>query len=391
MATVPTDLDITSDLNSQGDAQPTYGNDIPENRLPAVPTPILDDKKEAPTPSLRDTLTDAFKGAEAPPSVVPPVDPAAPPAVPTELVKVGDRWHNKDGTFASREQIEAQAAATGQPVPIEAPSWTSYLTPLEQQQFTALPAEIRGFLERTMDNVNARGARYGEYDSIEQLIGPRRQAWAQQGTNTYGALNQLFALSDFAGRSPSEFVLWFSDQHKLDLDALLDARDEAGTNGQADPRFLGLQQEIANLRNTIGGLTNATTQQQYAQNLGAVQAFMDERDEKGNLLHPYFADVANDIAMQTANIRQQQPYLNERDVLKAAYDFATYSNPNIRHRVQESQAQALKDRAAAEAARARQAGVSINGGPAGDASTQPNNANRTLRDELLHAYNQNTA
>jgi hypothetical protein len=56
--------------------------------------------------------------------------------------------------------------------------------------------------------------------------------------------------------------------------------------------------------------------------------------------------------------------------------------------MQQSALKAAQDAAAKEAARARQVGVSINGGPAADTGRVPNNANRSVRDELVHAFNQ---
>jgi hypothetical protein len=54
--------------------------------------------------------------------------------------------------------------------------------------------------------------------------------------------------------------------------------------------------------------------------------------------------------------------------------------------MQQQQAKALQEQQAAEAQRARKVGISLNGGPAGDTSRQPNNANRTLREELESAF-----
>jgi hypothetical protein len=396
MADIPADLDITTDLNAQGDVQPYHGDAVPQHRQGDVPAPAPENVPEASAPpaqSLRDTLTNAFKGGDEAPKV-----DAAPEAVPAaegpELVKVGERFHRKDGSFASREEIDAfnaAAAPAGQAPISQAPQapWMQGLTELEKTQLAALPAETRQFVERTMESVEQRAAQYQEYGQLEQVIGPRREPWASNGMTPLVAINQLLSLSDFAGSDPKNFVLWFADQHQIDLDAALDERDAlAEQNGTADPRIIGLQQEIAQLRNTIGGFSNLTMQQQQAQNFRAVQTFSEEKDASGNLVRPYFNEVANEIAQHVTLIRQQQPFLAEPDVLQAAYDFATYNNPSIRDRMQQAQVKALQEQAAAEAARARQTAVSINGGPAGDTSQAPNNANRTLRDELTHAYNQ---
>jgi hypothetical protein len=389
------DIDITTDLHSRGDGVPADHGAVDVNRgVVEQPTVLPEGEKEAPAPSLRDTLTDAFKGTEAPKADGPPPSaPVVPDPNAPQLVKVGDRWHRKDGSFASNEDIAAfNAAQTGQPAPPVIPPWAAGLTELEKQQFTALPAETRQWIERTMDGVMQRTAQFGEYDTIEQVIGPRRQAWADNGMPPAVALQQLFALSDFAGRDPGQFTLWFADQHKIDLDAILDERDAAAQGKpQSDPAFIGLQQEIAQLRNTIHGFTTNTSQQQQAANMRLVQEFTDEKDAQGNPLRPYFGEVASEIAQHVTLIRQQQPYLPERDVLQAAYDFATFNNPTIRDRIQQETLKATQNSAVAEAQRARNVAVSINGGPAADAGAQPTNANRTLREELIHAYNQSVA
>lgn len=393
MADYADSIDITTDLNARSDdAVPFHGDQVPENRGPA-PTPnvLPEGEKEAPAPSLRDTLTDAFKGQTAPLSQQPPE--GAPEAGQKEntgpdLVKVGDRFHRKDGSFASNDEIAAyNAVQAGQAPPPVVPQWVQNMTAVEREQFMSLPAETRQYVEHTMEGVNTRAAQLAEYEIIDQVLGPRRQLWAQEGLPPAAALQQLLGLSDFAGRDPGQFVMWFADQHRLDLDALLDARD-AMQNGveQGDPRFLGLQNEIAELRNAFTGYTNISVSQQHAQNARLVQQFTEEKDASGNLLHPYFPDVADSVVQHIGLLRQQQPYLSEPDLLKAAYDFATYNNPQIREKVQQEALKAAQDRAAAEAARARQVGVSINGGPAGDTSHAPNNANRTLREELQEAW-----
>jgi hypothetical protein len=386
-------IDITTDLNARSDdAVPFHGDQVPENRGPApVPEVLRDTPDEPPAPSLKDTLTDAFKGDKAPLSQQPPE--GAPEAGQKEntgpdLVKVGDRFHRKDGSFASNAEIEAfNAVQSGQPAPPVLPPFVEGFTAVEREQFLSLPAETRQFVERTMEGVNNWATKLADYDVIDQVIGPRRQAWAAEGMPPAAALQQLFSLSDFAGKDPGQFVMWFADQHRLDLDALLDARD-AMNDGveQGDPRFLGLQNEIAELRNALTGYTNISVSQQHAQNARLVQQFTEEKDASGNLLHPYFPDVADSVVQHIGLLRQQQPYLSEPDLLKAAYDFATYNHPQIRERLQQEALKAAQDKAAAEAARARGVGVSINGGPAGDTSHAPNNANRTLREELQEAF-----
>lgn len=403
-------VDIVSDLNGQSaDAVPYHGSDLPPEQIDRASSPAPDapapEAPEAPPKSLRDTLSDAFKGGEAPKANPTPdgaeIQPEGPsggtpnPADAPPLVKVGNRWHNPDGTFASQEAIDAMLASqnTGeqgqqqeqQLVALNAP-WANRLTAIEREQIAALPAETRQFVERTMEAVEQRSQLYSEYDQLEQLIGPRREAWAQQGSNTFAAINQLFSLSDFAGRNPGEFVMWFADQHKLDLDTLLDERDALQQQVPVDPRLNGLQQEIVQLKTLLTGQLTQQQQQQQAANLREVQQFMDAKDATGKSLRPYFSEVVPELQRHIAVIKQQQPWLSGQEVLQAAYDFACYTNVAVRERMQQEQQRALRDKAVAEAARARAAAKSISGGPVSGDSKAPNNANRSLRDEIQAAF-----
>jgi hypothetical protein len=56
-----------------------------------------------------------------------------------------------------------------------------------------------------MASVEEQAARFRGYEGLEQVIGARRQAWAMQGMSEGQAVNQLLALSDFAGQNPAEF------------------------------------------------------------------------------------------------------------------------------------------------------------------------------------------
>lgn len=411
MADITDSVDLTSDLNGGGDpfgGQPYHGDAVSPNATPtnAPGITVLPEDKQEKELSLRDTLSDAFKKHDIPREDAgdrqegerKPLSPVG-EAPPADLVKVGERWHNKDGTFASQAQIDAfnaaQQAATvpeGQAPQTPLPPYQQNLTELEKQQYAALPPETRAFLDRTMERVAQNEARYSEYGQLEQLIGPRRQAWQQEGMNPYAAINGLFQLSDFAGRDPGEFVMWFADQHQLDLDALLDARDAANeANGSADPRFNTLIEKIGQLENTITGFTAQATDRDVNANLEVVKGFIAEKDEGGQPKYPYFSDVSANIGQYITNIKASQPFLSPYDTLKAAYDFACFNNPEVRGKIQANEQAVLAAKKVQEAQKARLAGSSINGGPSGAESGNSVNPSRTLREELAYQYNQSIA
>lgn len=399
-------LDLTQDLGGNGQdpfgGQPYHGDAVNPNQVPNKPIEVDDTTKPEPEKSLRDTLSDAFKGKQTPQldtgdrpqGEQPPLSPEgeAPAVAQPDLIKVGERWHHRDGRFASQADIDAfNNAQAGTPASPALPPYTQFLSDVEKQQYGQLTPEMRSFLDRTVDQVAQQAARYQEYGQLEQLIGPRRQLWAQEGMNSFAALNSLLQLSDFAGRDPSQFVLWFAEQHRLDLDAILDERDAAQAGSGMDPTLAPLVEEVRQLRDTVSNFTTQASDKDVNANMQVIQQFMAEANQDGSLKYPHFQDVAGSIGQYVANIKANQPFLSPYETLKAAYDFACFNDPTVRGKIQAGEASAIAAKKAQEADKARLAGSSINGGPAGGDGGNSTNPARSLREELMYQYNQSVA
>ncbi len=395
------DVDITSDLTDGSDGalgDRPYNGQTDNSVMQAPPgtQPVHGDAKQvnkvdAPAEkpaqelTLRDQLSNAFKGKQGEPTAQAEAQSAqAPkPAETLALTKDSDgKYRMPDGTFASTEQVQAFESA-GKAAPEASQQQSPViagLTAQEAQQFQSLPAELRQYVERTMEGLNTRAARYAEYDQLEQLIGPRREAFASQGSTPLVALNQLFALSDFAGNKPGEFVLWFADQHKLDLDALQDARDAA--NAGATPEMQELRGQVQQLSGQLQQFQSTGQQAAHQANLDAVQNFAAAKDASGVLARPYLTDVMDGWATQITAVRAANPNMPNSEVLQKAYDNACWADPAVRGKMQQAASEASRTSEAARTAAAKSAGSSISGGPVGEASTLPNNSNRSLREEL---------
>lgn len=393
------EYDITSDL-IEGGTTPAAAPDTvqhgSQDRGAALVTPpgaeprtavdALPPEKAQPDNSVRDTLTAAFKGTDNKPTDQQGATSAAPPALTKDSA---GKYRLTDGTFANADQVaafeRAQAPAANTTDQAKPPLLEG-LTPVELQQFQSLPAELRQYVERTMEGLNTRAARYGEYDRIEQgIIASRREAFQQQGYTPETAISQLFQLSDFAGNDPSNFVLWFAKQHDLDLDALLDARDAADTAGASDPQIAALKGEVQTLAGQVQGMTAERQAQEHQARLTNVQNFAVEKDDKGALKRQYLPDVMDDWPHHITAIKAANPTMPSDEVLQKAYDAACWANPNVRSKMQQAaSAGRITDPAAVK--QARGAAVSITGAPSGNVSTTPNNSARTVRDELQAAF-----
>lgn len=232
------------------------------------------------------------------------------------------------------------------------------------------------------------------YDALEQVIGPRRNAFAAQGLDDARAVAQLLALSDSANADPAGFVQWFAKQRGLDLASLV-----AGPQSQApqDPRYSTLLDRYGRLERVVSEMGNrlqTTAQTRDAQDQQAMVATIErwatEADDKGTPKRPYFERLEPEIMAQLQILAPTMQTASPTEKLEAAYERAVYANPETRQAVQaqaearrrqEEQAKAVK---AAEAART--AGVGITGGTAPNAgSVPPKTVGEGLRRALADA------
>lgn len=394
------DIDLTSDLTGGAD-DAAFADTVPANQSsvnavsgerPSAPEgtvhvneidPAAPKKDEF---NLRDQLSNAFKGEDTPkPNAT---DTAAPkpydgPALEKDSA---GKWRTPDGTFASNEQVQAfEAAQAAAPPVTDTSDYTatiSRMTPVEQEMFKSLPAEIQQFVGRTMENVNSEAARYAEYGLIEQVIGNRREAWAGNGMTPATAVQQLLALSDFATQRPKDFVLWFADQNQVDLDAALDERD---AQGELDPALVSLQGQVQQLQTML--TQQGGQQQQSNPFIEEVNAFALEKDEGGALKRPYLTQVKDTWPTHISSVRSMNPSLSASEVLQKAYENACWANPTVRNTMQLEAQKAARATATEQAQRAKAAASSITGGPNGQGVAQTNaNGNLSLRDELASQF-----
>ena len=369
------ELDISSDLNggdeTAGTAVDNGINVPPAGQEPAAKPVQIDEPKPVDKPlSLRDQLSAAAKAS-------------AGEATPDNA----QQGRTPDGKFAPTDVAAAAAvldpnAQQQQQQPVQAPAG---LTPAEVQQFSTLPAELQQFVARTMERAEQSATQSAGYAQIEQVIAPRRQAWAMNGMSEAQAVTQLLALSDFASKDPSGFIKYFAQQRSIDLENLVFDQDEP-----IDPNVQQLQNQVQSLSQQLQGMTTQQQQAQHAAIVDEITAFGQAKDAKGVALHPYFDEMGRGmLPYLQAAMAEFGAHKPRGEVLKIAYDNACWAIPAIREKMQKAandaaEAQRILD-AAEQAKRAKLASVSMpSGTPKGDAVASQSQA-RTLRDQIREA------
>lgn len=306
---------------------------------------------------------------------------------PNKTVEKTDIAEGEDKLEAT-EKTDQGSETEGEPAkeqPLTAPErWSAE----RKATFAALPRDAqqllldresevdKAFTQKTQELSEQRK----QYEALEQVIAPRRQALTSAYGSEANALTQLFQLSDFAERDPAGFVQWFAQQRGISLPTAQTVTDDT----YVDPATKQLQQELQGIKQTL----NAQQQAQFAARRETVKSeiatFKDEKDENGNLLRPHFEEVKPYMAslMQSGAAK----------TLSHAYEMAIWANPEVRKQILESQKKAEETQrletakqAASKAEKAK--GVTVKSKKGGETTTaKKGNWESTLDDVTEELY-----
>lgn len=254
--------------------------------------------------------------------------------------------------------------------------------------FVALPREAqqllldregevdKAFTQKTQELAEQRK----QYEALEQIIAPRRQALAAAYGSEANALQQLFQLSDFANNDPAGFVQWFAQQRGIDLQNA----QGAGTDEYVDPVTKQLTQRLSTVEQQLTSqkIAEETARKEAARS--EIDTFKAEKDESGNALRPHFDSVKAEMAslMQSGAAKS----------LTHAYEMAIWANADVRKQILSDQQKAEETKrleaakqAAAKAEKAR--GVTAKSKGAGQsAPSKRGNWEDTLNDTAEELY-----
>jgi hypothetical protein len=231
-----------------------------------------------------------------------------------------------------------------------------------------------------MDGLNAASQRLGVLDQVEQLIEPRRQAWALNGMTEAQAINQLLSLSDFAGRDPTGFIKYMAENSGVNLEDLVFGEEPA------DPQTTELQRRLAAAEARITGFDTQQQQAAHTNTVNAVIGFASEKAADGSLLRPHFEELGNGILPFISTVKAQNPSWSQNQVLQTAYENACWGTPAVRAKMQagvSATAEAERIRTETErVTRAKAASVSVRSGAPSSPATAPTEGSGTLRDTI---------
>lgn len=352
------------------------------------------------------------------------VKPSAPvqsdPATPE--VKESAPEAGAEPAAETAAEVDPAAPKTDEgPIPANWGRWSK----ADKERFLEQPEGARKII---IDRIQAMEADYtkktmrvaeleNDFAPVAEMFAPFKLQLKQSGRTPYSII-QNWAAAEQALANPNTRETAFKNiaqAYQVDLPKLFGGQPQASVQPAIDPSNMTEQQQLDALlqpymQQAVGPLQkeletvraqlaqaqqfqHGSVQVQRQQAVQSVQneaqSFASATDAQGNLAHPYFADVENDMAAIMAGHFQYGRSLT----LDEAYQQAVRANPSTYERLTAQQVKAADEKrsqeARAKAAQANRAGSSVSGSPGMGqpfAHTNGNGQDLSLRDSLMASY-----
>lgn len=325
--------------------------------------------------SLREALEESFQELSAEEST----EPESTESAPTDEEARPDDDAAAEALDA--EPSEEQSQGNEQEVILAPEHWSAE----DRAVFDELPSAARqAWLRREKEYEQGIQKKAEESKPLLEAIGPYRDFLKMRGIDEPTAIRTWVAAQQALDADPVNGLKLLIQQYGPQVRAALEAEfghhgEPKDSNEYSDPEVERLRQELNSVRGQNRQIETQFQQERQQQAYQQVQAFRDEQDESGNLLHPYFDDVQD--KMRGLLLSGSAQDLNE------AYEQAIWTNPKYRDEFAQQQRDAVKREEAKRreeaAKKAKKTATSVKG----KSSVPPPPAkNRTMRDDLAEAY-----
>jgi hypothetical protein len=259
-----------------------------------------------------DTLREVYKEQAKGESETPEATPEPEDSEPALEVEAEDE--TEEVSLDGAEEVEVEAAAEeddedGEPEEVFQPPehWSSdeketfkSLTPEAQQILIAKEKQFQqGYQERAQS-----------ISDIEKAIEPYKQTLAYMGVDEGTAIRTLFAAHQRILSDPANGILQLAQQFGI-MDQLRQQFAPDTDDEFVDPEIKALRQQVNELHSQLGNFQTQTVQSQQQELLSQIESFKNQKDEKGNPVHPYFDKVRTQMATLVQQGKTMEQAYNE--------------------------------------------------------------------------------
>lgn len=213
-----------------------------------------------------------------------------------------------------------------------------------------------------------------EYEPIKELFDNYAPQLSAQGQTPIGKIKEWANVEQNLANDPRATLQYLAQQYGVTF--------EGGEMQQADPAMANIQSELNALRSSITQREQADAKVKQNTVESQISEFNDAKTEAGDLAHPHFADVMDEIVV----LAQAERQAGREPELQNLYDKAVWMNTSVREKLitsqRESEESKRTDDARQKAAKAKRAGSSISGAPDGASPT----SDLSLRDQLAQGF-----
>ena len=211
-------------------------------------------------------------------------------------------------------------------------------------------------------------------EALDQVLGEVKTEWAVRGIDEVSGIRSLITTYQQLGRDPVNTLRHLAQQLGVNPSDLAQSDDDPFT----DPVLRQTQEELRQLKAQLEAQQAQQARSQQETFVKQVQDFEHEKDERGQLKHPHFQAVWQDMGKAlSAGLASD---------LGSAYAIALAKRPDLMATAQPQKAQAPAVSAAERMAKAKKAQKAAVGLRSGASSNTQQVKPKSLREELAALY-----
>jgi hypothetical protein len=214
---------------------------------------------------------------------------------------------------------------------------------------------------------------------IEKALEPYKQTLAYMGVDEGTAIRTLFSAHQRIMSDPANGILALAQQFGI-MDQLRQQFAPDTDDEFVDPEIKALRQQVQDLQSNLGQFQNQTIQGQQQELLSQIDSFKSQKDEKGNLIHPYFDQVRTQMA----------PLVQQGKTMEEAYNEVVWTVPEYRDKhIKTVQSKRKNESDAERAQRVKKAKKAATANKTtGKSNAEDVDESLSVKDELRAAWNQ---
>lgn len=258
----------------------------------------------------------------------------------------------------------------------------------DKELFESAPEEIRQWLldrHKSMEGDYTRKTQEisdfrRSWEPVQEMYAPYMDQLHQAGLTPQQHIERLVNADLLLNTDPIQGIQHVAQMYGIDLSQI---GEHHGAQQEVSPEVLELRNELNGLKGQIMSREQAQAQERHNAIVSEIETFAEAKDEQGQVAHPHFDEVIDDMM----SLARAERAAGREPNLSDLYDKACWSNTSVRKKLLDAEKTAqqakAEEEARAKAAKAKKASRSVSGSPSGQTPTD----DLDLREQLERQLN----